>query len=476
MMDKRLISFYADMMKKLNTSTGEYDSIREFLHDICEFFDFGCGFVYQANYSSIFTKYKCHQSYDFETLQDTIDLRDVLGNDLYSELKDSRIVMFSKNKDSSELELKLASIFNAGSFVMVPVKNEKKELAGIIGLADRRGENRRKIVELEECLYVLSLLVNSVKLEICQAGLLQAEQALRNVLDHVGIDIYVNDYYTHDMLYANKSMAAPYGGVENMMGKKCWEAIFTDKLGECEFCPQKKLVDQNGQPTKIYSWDYQRAFDGSWFRVLSSAFPWIDGRLAHLIASVDITDSKENELLVQKIANHDTLTGLANRRKLLEDLEVCVAGKSDLGSSWYMLFCDLDGFKRINDNLGHIAGDTLLKELGKRLIRNPYLLNMSYRHGGDEFVILLPDTGESQQLVKAIESLFADFTTPCEHDNVLLECGCSIGVVHFPTDATNATDLLHFADGAMYEAKNAGKGTVRFYNNGVFADIETYIK
>ena len=114
--------------------------------------------------------------------------------------------------------------------------------------------------------------------------------------------MYVNSHIIHDMLYANESMAAPYGGIEHFEGKKCWQALYKDKTGECEFCPKKHLIDENGQPTKVYSWDYQRPFDKCWFRVFSAAFAWIDGQIAHVITSVDINHQKtiEEELRVAK--------------------------------------------------------------------------------------------------------------------------------------------------------------------------------
>ncbi len=95
----------------------------------------------------------------------------------------------------------------------------------------------------------------------------------------------------------------------------------TDKVKPCDFCPQPKLVDQHGEPSKIYSWDYQRPFDGAWFRVLSGTFRWLDGRLAHVVSSVDITENKNNEALIARLANYDPLTNLPNRRKLMADCE-----------------------------------------------------------------------------------------------------------------------------------------------------------
>ncbi len=310
------------------------------------------------------------------------------------------------------------------------------------------------------------LLVNAVKLEVYETGVKNAEHILSQVLDHTCIDIYVNDFYTHEILYVNKSMAAPYGGVEKMLGKKCWASIFDDKTEPCAFCPQLKLIDEEGNPTNTYSWDYQRPFDGSWFRVFSSAFPWIDGKLAHLVASVDITENKQNELLVQKLANCDALTGLANRRKLLKDIDSFIVDESLFGKEWCMLFCDLDGFKQINDTLGHAAGDALLKEVSSRLGKSSLVRCRPYRNGGDEFVVLLSWAERYEDIFTSINGIMKDFIDPCSFDGQTISCGCSIGAVKYPLDGITSNELLHNADLAMYEAKTAGKGTVRFYNNG----------
>ena len=82
-----------------------------------------------------------------------------------------------------------------------------------------------------------------------------------------------------------------------------------------------KADDENGEPTKIYSWDYQRPFDGSWFRVFSAAFRWGGRQTAHVVSSADITDNKRNEALVEYLANYDSLTNLPNRRMLVKECE-----------------------------------------------------------------------------------------------------------------------------------------------------------
>ncbi len=477
LMDAKYIEFYSSMMKKINSTVEEGFSKHEFFRDVCNFFDFANGFVYQMDSTSVLRKTVDYQVDEMEELDDEIDFLSELGPCLFTECNNTPILVYSeKDQEKPPLKVELARVLKAKAFVLVPIKNLHGSFSGLVGLSDRRKVNRRGNVDIENCLSVLTLLANIVKLEVYETGVKNAEHILSQVLDHTCIDIYVNDFYNHEILYVNKSMAAPYGGVKNMMGKKCWASIFDDKTGPCDFCPQLKLIDDEGKPTNTYSWDYQRPFDGSWFRVFSSAFPWVDGRLAHLVASVDITENKNNELLVQKLANCDALTGLANRRKLLKDLDLFIEDKTLFGKEWCMLFCDLDGFKEINDTLGHAAGDALLKEISVRLGKNTVVECKTYRNGGDEFVVLLSGAENYQNIFTSIKSIMKDFTDTCSFEGKSISCGCSIGAVKYPVDGKTSNELLHNADIAMYEAKNAGKGTVRYFNVGNACSEEVLIE
>ncbi len=473
-MDTKYIEFYSSMMKKINSPDKKALSKVDFLKEVCDFFGYSTGFIYQIDTSTLLKKTTEYHINEMDSLEDEIDFPAEMGSSLFAQYVDTPIIVYSeKNNEASQLELELSRILKAKTYVLAPIKNLHGVFSGLVGLADRRSENRAGEIDVEKCLSVLTLLINVVKLEIYETGVKNAEEILGRVLDHTCIDIYVNDFYTHEILYVNKSMAAPYGGVENMMGKKCWGSIFKDKTEPCDFCPQLKLIDEKGKPTNTYSWDYQRPFDGSWFRVFSSAFPWVDGRLAHLVASVDISDNKKNELLVESLANCDALTGLSNRRKLLLDIEEYITDDSLFGPAWCMLFCDLDGFKGINDTLGHAAGDALLVEISMRLGKKSKVECKTYRNGGDEFVILLATPKNDKDMFDSIDSIMKDFTDPCTFEGKTISVGCSIGAVKYPVDGVTSDELLHNADIAMYEAKNAGKGIVRFYNRGKVSERES---
>ena len=108
----------------------------------------------------------------------------------------------------------------------------------------------------------------------------------------------------------------------------------------------------------------------------------MDGRLAHVVSSADITDNKRNEALVEYLANYDSLTNLPNRRMLVKECERRI-DKTQEGGEGYLLFFDIDGFKKINDTFGHEAGDEFLVQLGQFFSGIPLLHDAIYRNGGD---------------------------------------------------------------------------------------------
>ncbi len=460
--------FWVNVMETLNSSDDIYASVPGVLRETCEHFGFGCGFVYVADHTAKLFLKEHHLLYNHDHLRESLELNQTLDARLLKKLTQTKAVFYSAGTDVEPLEERLAELFSAKSMILIPITDASKSIIALTGLVDRRSRRQPDELNLGGAYAVLCALANHVKMYLFERRAASTEKAMRNVMDHMGIDIYVNDFNTHEILYVNASMATPYGGVDKMMGRKCWEALYTDKTGPCDFCPQQKLVGEDGTPSGIYSWDYQRPFDGAWFRVFSSAFAWGDERLAHVVSSVDITESKRNELIIRQMADYDTLTGLPNRRKLLLDLEACIGT-----CKGYLLFFDLDGFKQVNDSHGHRAGDELLEKLGNMLQGTSITEGRSYRHGGDEFVVLCRNTSavDLQQLLGVI---MANFHHPWALADGEVVCKCSIGVARFPQDGQSPEELLHNADAAMYAAKEAGKGLIRFYHGGKLSDPKEF--
>jgi diguanylate cyclase (GGDEF)-like protein/PAS domain S-box-containing protein len=188
------------------------------------------------------------------------------------------------------------------------------------------------------------------------------------------------------------------------------------------------------------------------------------GEVEHHIANfIEIAERKQSEEKTAFLANHDALTGLPNRYNLQARLEQILATARREGSRVALLFLDLDRFKSVNDSLGHHAGDELLKEVASRLVNCVRDSDVVARLGGDEFVVVLADVAPAavEQIANNILQSLAR-TYRIEGRDV--EASSSIGIAVFPADGDSVSKLMRHADSAMYQAKSAGRNTVRFFH------------
>lgn len=468
--------FWIQIVEKLNTAKSSPTLFCEILKESCEYFGLGGTFFYEADPHGTFYLKHNFATFEGHTLHKTIAPDATLSSSLFLEISGKNIVSFNKNTKKTPLEDGLSELFKTNLLILIPILDQKNVIIAMVGFIDRRDGKDFTKNEFGLINAILGSIANHIKMNFFQERVVGTQKALESILDNMGVDIYVNDFYTHEILYANKSMAKPYGGKENMLGKKCWSVLYNDKTEQCDYCPQKNLLDENGNPTKTYSWDYQRPFDHAWFRVVSSTFKWVDGRLAHVVSSVDITENKRNEEIVSRMAEYDMLTGLPNRRKLLHDYTALFTNL-EKEQEFFIFFFDLDGFKAINDTLGHGAGDELLVKVGDTLRKSPLIGESIYRHAGDEFIILLnsKDLDRAFGVIDILQSGFIKNFINAAADQIA-ECGASVGIVHYPSDADTLTELLHNADIAMYESKRKGKSMVHFYNQGELCTPEEYAK
>ena len=191
----------------------------------------------------------------------------------------------------------------------------------------------------------------------------------------------------------------------------------------------------------------------------------------------DITDRKHMEELIRQQALYDTLTKLPNRRLLVDRLTQAMSISKRTNYHGALLFMDLDNFKPLNDTHGHEAGDLLLIEVAKRLKRCVRESDTVARMGGDEFVVVLAQLDKNievskQQAMMLAEKIRSELAKPYlievneNGKNIMVEhhCTASIGFVLFIDEQTNINNILRNADDAMYQAKNAGRNLVRYYN------------
>ena len=294
-------AFLLHFLERLNSCDSIEKKITESLTDICEYYGFKRGFIYQTDGFRYFYLKETVGNND-NVLRQRFEISEMTNQHVVRANGKNKPFYACRNQNTSWDDVDIVDFYKVDSLLIRQIQDSEGKIIGFIGFGDRE----HAISFTDEELQMIHLILGSLSKEIAvreyKEREVRASKTLSSIMNNMGVDIYVNSFDSHDMLYVNESMAAPYGGIEHFEGKKCWQALYKDKTGECEFCPKKHLIDENGQPTKVYSWDYQRPFDKCWFRVFSAAFAWIDGQIAHVITSVDINHQKtiEEELRVAK--------------------------------------------------------------------------------------------------------------------------------------------------------------------------------
>jgi len=181
---------------------------------------------------------------------------------------------------------------------------------------------------------------------------------------------------------------------------------------------------------------------------------------AELIRSNTELQRSANQL--NHLANHDTLTGLPNRKLFYERLEHALAWATERQQLVGLLFLDLDGFKQINDSKGHDVGDLVLKTVADRLSRCLRGSDTVSRLGGDEFTVILPAIPSAQDAARVAEKVLSAIANPFEIDGEILTITSSVGISLYPSNAIEIETLVKEADNAMYQAKQQGKSCYQF--------------
>jgi len=179
----------------------------------------------------------------------------------------------------------------------------------------------------------------------------------------------------------------------------------------------------------------------------------------------DITERLNTERTIHYMAHHDALTGLPNRRLMQDRLNQAIMAARRKQRHVAVLFLDLDRFKVVNDTLGHDTGDYILKDVARRLVSCVREIDTVSREGGDEFVVILQDLDRPEHARVVADKILKELSRPVEIGGHEIHVTPSIGISHYPNDATDVQQLLKHADNAMYQAKDAGRNTIRFFTN-----------
>ncbi len=181
------------------------------------------------------------------------------------------------------------------------------------------------------------------------------------------------------------------------------------------------------------------------------------------LQAMESADTARGDLDEMTHASHaDSLTGLPNRVLMLDRLETAIAMASRRGTQLAVLFVDLDGFKHVNDTLGHAKGDTVLCGVARHLSACLRQSDTVSRHGGDEFLLLLTEVASASDAAAVAAKIIAELGQPGRFIDASMKLGASVGIAMCPADGTHAQTLIEHADAAMYRAKARGGGVFEF--------------
>jgi diguanylate cyclase (GGDEF)-like protein/PAS domain S-box-containing protein len=228
-----------------------------------------------------------------------------------------------------------------------------------------------------------------------------------------------------------------------------------------------EILRQNSH-CRDYEAQFRKKNGETFWGLMSASQIELDGVPCLLTMTRDISNAKLAEDKIRNLAFYDPLTGLPNRRLLVERLQQALANSTRTTHKRVLLFVDLDNFKNLNDTLGHQAGDLLLQEVARRLTSCVRDSDTVARLGGDEFVVLLEGLGETSrdaasQAKGVAEKILAAIRQPYDLDGRECFSTSSIGITVFGGHRESLNEVMQQADIAMYQAKAAGRNALRFF-------------
>jgi len=291
-------------------------------------------------------------------------------------------------------------------------------------------------------------------------------QCLSTVLNELDALVYVSDMHTYELLYVNKYGRNVWGS--DIQGKTCWQVLQKDQDGPCAFCTNKKLLNKDGTAGGVYVWEFQNTVNKRWYQCRDQAITWIDGRTVRMEIATDITTLKNSEqkllaakALAEEHASKDELTNLYNRRAFFEQGKQLFKQARRYPQHISVMMIDIDHFKSINDNHGHTVGDNVLKAIGGLLQNTVREADILARIGGEEFAVILPQTGveEASTLAERIRQRIE--AVDIQHDTLQIKITASFGIAACMAEGDDLDRMLTKADDALYIAKKKGRNQVK---------------
>ncbi len=337
------------------------------------------------------------------------------------------------------------------SLLAIPVINVEKEIYGFFGfdsVKEKKHWTEREITLLK--VVAETIFGALVKYELEQ-GTRMAHQRMLKVLDSMDAVVYVADINTYEILFINRHGEEIWGGV---LGEKCWQKLQKGQSGPCDFCTNNKILDTEGRPKGIHQWEHFNAKTRRWYDCRAQAMRWVDGRMVRMETAVDITESKETEEKIRYMSFHDSLTGLYNRAYMETEMRR-LDTKRQMPLS--IIMADLNGLKLVNDTHGHATGDRMLKKAASIMEQCCRKEDIIARWGGDEFVVLLPQTAKeaADRLCKRIQTGLSQ----ASFNNIPISA--ALGKATKRRSGKNMEQILKDAEDRMYSQKLAENSTAR---------------
>jgi diguanylate cyclase (GGDEF)-like protein/PAS domain S-box-containing protein len=301
-----------------------------------------------------------------------------------------------------------------------------------------------------------------------------SEERLLDFIDSASDLIHSN---TPDgrFLYANRSWQKAVGySREEIADLSLWEIVHPDRRAHCLSEFNRHLA---GEQTAVLESDFQ-ARDGRLIPVEGSLTCSFKNGEAAAVWGIfrDISERKEAQEQLFRLAHHDSVTGLPNRTLFNDRLRQARAMARRANMLMAVLFLDLDRFKIINDTLGHPVGDQLLRLVGERLVGCLREIDTIARVGGDEYTIVLVDLREFSAIEHVAQKILAAIKNPFNVDGHELFMTTSIGIAVYPADGEDLDNLVKKADIAMYHAKSAGRNNFQFYSPALDENVARKLK
>ncbi len=308
----------------------------------------------------------------------------------------------------------------------------------------------------------------------------RALQELQRAEEHFRLLVEGTTDYAIFMLDRDGLVVSWNPGAERILGFRKDEifgrsfATFFTTEDQARGEPMRKLRQATADGrSEEDSWRVRKDGQRFWCTGVLGALHDASGKVKGFVEIMrDNTERRIAEQNVFFLANHDPLTGLANRARFLEKLHEALLNADRDNTGCALILLDLDRFKSINDTLGHHAGDLLLKMVAQRLLRCVRETDTVARLGGDEFVVILTRI-KSQEAVELIaENILRELGKPCEIADHAINSGASLGIVFYPNDGNEVGDLLQKADLAMYRAKATGRNRFRVFSPGMLSEAQ----